>query len=61
MDTVYICTGTCKAEISEEEYNKGLIKCGAQGCTHFGHAFEKKMKCLVCGAYFNEGETHTHS
>lgn len=58
---VYICTGTCKAEISEEEYNKGLVKCGTQGCTHFGHAFEKRMKCRVCGTYYKEGDVHTHT
>ncbi|OGK24219.1 hypothetical protein A3A46_01720 [Candidatus Roizmanbacteria bacterium RIFCSPLOWO2_01_FULL_37_13] len=58
--SVYICTGTCKAEISEEEYNKGLTKCGTQGCTHFGHTFEKRMKCSICGAYYKEGEKHEH-
>ncbi len=58
---VYICTGTCKAEISEKEYNEGLVKCGTQGCTHFGHSFEKRMKCHICGEYYKEGENHTHS
>lgn len=58
---VYICTGTCKAEISEEAYNKGLTKCGTEGCSLFGHTFAKRMKCSVCGAYYQEGETHTHA
>lgn len=58
---VYICTGTCKAEISEEKYNEGLTKCGTEGCSMQGHTFEKRMKCSVCGAYYKEGETHTHS
>ena len=62
VKVVYICTGTCKAEISEEEYNKGLTKCGApQGCTHLGHAFEKRMKCHLCRALYKEGEAHIHS
>ena len=57
--TVYICTGTCKAEISEEEYKKGLTKCGApQGCTHLGHAFEKRLKCNQCGEVYKVGENH---
>lgn len=61
MNTVvYICTGTCKAEISEEEYAKGLTKCGADGCTHFGHAFEKRLKCGVCGQLFEVTEEHKH-
>lgn len=57
---VYTCAGSCKAEIAEEEYNKGLTKCGAQGCNHFGQAFEKKKKCQICGVYYKEEETHTH-
>lgn len=58
---VYICTGTCKAEISEEEYKKGLTKCGTKGCSHFGHKFEKRRKCHVCGEYYKKGEIHKHS
>ena len=41
---VYICVGTCKAEISEEQYNSGLTKCGGEGCTLKGHEFEKRVK-----------------
>ena len=58
--TVYICTGTCKAEISEEQYKEGLTKCGTQGCTHFGHTFEKVLKCHECGSYYRPGEQHSH-
>ena len=57
---VYICTGTCKAEISEGEYNKGLTKCGTQGCSNFGHTFEKRMKCHVCGEVYKIQEEHNH-
>jgi DNA-directed RNA polymerase subunit RPC12/RpoP len=57
---VYVCVGTCKAEISEEEYKGGLIKCGTEGCTQEGHEFEKRMKCGECGAIFKEGEAHSH-
>jgi len=58
--TVYICTGTCKAEISEEQYKDGLTKCGTQGCTHFGHTFEKVLNCHECGSYYRPGEQHSH-
>lgn len=58
---VYICTGTCKAEISEEQYKNGLTKCGTQGCSRCGHTFAKRMKCSVCKAYYKEGEIHTHT
>lgn len=57
---VYVCTGTCKAEISEEQYKEGLVKCGADGCTLRGHEFEKRMKCTECGVIFKEGENHSH-
>ena len=58
--TVYICTGTCKAEISEEEYKGGLTKCGTEGCTKKGHTFEMRKKCAECGAYYKPGESHSH-
>ncbi len=58
--TVYICVGTCKAEISEEEYKGGLTKCGAEGCTMKGHTFEMRKKCSKCGVYYKPGETHSH-
>ena len=57
--TVYICTGGCGAVISSEQYDNGLQACGAEGCTHKGHAFEKRMKCAKCGALYNEGKQHT--
>lgn len=60
MDTVYVCTGGCGAQISQEQYNKGLTQCGAQGCQHHGIQFEKRMKCGKCGQLYREGEEHEH-
>ena len=57
---IYICVGTCKAEITEEQYKDGLTKCGGEGCTHKGHEFEKRVKCEECGAIFKEIKTHSH-
>ncbi|OGH17645.1 MAG: hypothetical protein A3C22_01135 [Candidatus Levybacteria bacterium RIFCSPHIGHO2_02_FULL_37_10] len=57
---VHVCTGTCKAEISEEQYNDGLTQCGAERCTMQGHNFEKRMRCGSCNQLYKEGETHTH-
>lgn len=39
MTKTYICTGSCGAHITEEEYNKGLTACGTEGCTMHGHPF----------------------
>lgn len=35
----YVCTGTCGAHITEEEYNNGLTVCGTEGCTMKGQPF----------------------
>lgn len=57
---MYICTGTCEAKISEEEFKNGLTACGTEGCTHKGHTFEKRLECHVCGKLYKEDENHTH-
>lgn len=57
---VYVCTGTCKAEVSEEQYKAGLNKCGTESCTLKGHEFEKRLKCVECGVVFKEEEIHVH-
>lgn len=57
---VYICTGGCGAIITQEQYDEGLTKCGAKGCLHHGHPFEKRLKCADCGKIFLENQTHKH-
>lgn len=57
-DTIYICTGGCGAVISEEQYEEGLTKCGADGCTHHGVPFEKRLKCDKCGELYKEDVDH---
>ena len=57
---IYVCPGTCKAEVSEEQYKAGLTKCGAEVCTLKGHEFEKRLKCLECGVVFKEEDIHGH-
>ncbi len=57
---VYVCTGTCKAEISEEDYKNGLTKCGTESCSLYGHQFQKMKKCGQCGQLYTEGELHQH-
>jgi hypothetical protein len=51
MDTkkTYVCLGTCQAVISEEQYNEGLTKCGAKGCSLEGHTFVPGKKNEVTG------------
>lgn len=55
---VYICTGGCGAVIGQEQYDKGLKACGADGCKHKGHGFEKRLQCDSCADVFKEDEKH---
>lgn len=58
---VYCCTGTCRALVSEEEFLKGVNRCGTEGCTCQGEEFEKRIKCGHCGEIYKEGEAHSHT
>jgi hypothetical protein len=57
---VYICTGSCKAEISEEQFKNGLTKCGTESCTLYGRDFKKMTKCSKCGQVYSEKNLHNH-
>ncbi|OGC70595.1 hypothetical protein A2415_02490 [candidate division WWE3 bacterium RIFOXYC1_FULL_39_7] len=57
---VYVCTGTCSAEVSQEEFENGVTQCGTDGCNMKGHAFEKRVKCVACGNVRKDGESHSH-
>lgn len=41
---VYVCKGTCKAQITQKQYDEGLTKCGAKECTMFAKPFKKLSK-----------------
>ena len=44
-ESCYMCTGTCGAKMTEEEYDKSQKACSTTGCSHEGMPFEKKMCC----------------
>lgn len=56
----YVCLGSCQAQISEEEYNKGLTACGNDACENRGKPFAEGSKCVTCGKNFAEGQKHQH-
>jgi hypothetical protein len=33
----YVCLGACQGVVTEEQYKKGLTKCGTEGCELKGH------------------------
>ncbi len=43
----WVCTGTCKAVITDEQYKNGLTKCGAEVCTMKGQPFVKGQTAEV--------------
>jgi hypothetical protein len=58
---IYVCPGTCKASISEEDYKQGLIQCGADSCTLYKQPFIKMLKCDDCGAVYLPDDIHQHT
>lgn len=39
----YVCSGSCGAHITEEQYNGGLTVCGTEACTMKGQPFTEKV------------------
>lgn len=37
----YVCEGSCHAKITQDQYEKGLTKCGTKSCNFFGKPFKK--------------------
>lgn len=56
----YVCLGSCQAQISEEEYHKGLTACGNDTCENKGKPFVKGGRCQHCGKNYAEGQEHLH-
>ncbi len=45
----WVCMGTCQAVISQEQYDGGLTKCGADVCTMKGQPFAPGKKDEAIG------------
>lgn len=58
--TVHVCAGTCHAIVSQEDYEKGITRCGTEGCTCQGMEFEEAVKCGHCGKIYKKDEKHEH-
>lgn len=56
----YVCLGSCQAQISEEEYQKGLTACGNDTCENKGKPFSKGGRCMGCSKNFAKGQEHQH-
>ena len=54
-DKTYVCLGTCQAVITQQEYNNGLTRCGADVCTMKNQPFVKGKKSQITGK--NEATT----
>lgn len=56
----WICSGTCGANLSVEEYEKSGKVCQDPACENWGKPFVEAETCEVCGEVLREGETHNH-
>lgn len=56
----YVCLGSCQAQISEEEYQKGLTVCGNNACENKGKPFSKGNRYMQCGKNFAQDQKHQH-
>lgn len=56
---LYVCLGSDQAMVTEEEYKKGLTKCGGE-CTLKGHPFVEGGKCEICGKNYAASAPHNH-
>lgn len=60
VETRYFCTGTCGAVVTEEEYEKGLNKCGTNTCNMHQKPFVKGLYCTSCEKKIEESEKSFH-
>lgn len=54
----YICLGTCQGNVSEEQFKKGMNKCEDKTCEGYQKPLARKLHCLKCEEYFDEGQNH---
>lgn len=45
-EVAYVCEGTCRAQITKEQFDKGLTKCGTKSCTLYGKPFKRVATSL---------------
>jgi hypothetical protein len=56
--TQYVCTGSCGAEVTEEEFLNGKTTCTDETCDQYGEPLEKMMYCAACDEYFTQESEH---
>ena len=55
-DAVYVCPGECQAKVSQEDFDKGITKCGNETCSLKGVEFKKMVPCADCGKLEEDGK-----
>ena len=60
MEHRWICTGTCGATLTEEQYQASKRICSEPVCTHNGKPFVRAEVCAGCGEVLMPGERHEH-
>jgi len=54
----YICSGSCGAKVTVENYKQGCKKCSDDECDNFGKRLERGEYCPNCNTCFEEGDDH---
>jgi hypothetical protein len=55
---LYVCEGTCGAEVNPIEYKNGKTTCASESCSHYGKTFVKKYVCDSCKETVEAIHTH---
>ena len=48
MRKMYVCPGSCKGKVTEEDYKGGKTVCGSETCERSGQPFEEQTKSDGC-------------
>lgn len=56
---VWICEGTCKAEVADDEHAIGQ-HCATQGCDQYGETLKERYRCADCDLYYKDEEVFEH-
>lgn len=54
----YVCEGSCKVKVTEEEHQEGKTTCTSESCENFGQPLIRSEYCSRCNTVYEEAEDH---
>lgn len=58
--THYGCSGSCRGEITEEQFNAGQKTCNDQDCDCYGEPLKKMEYCSSCEKHYMPESADNH-